>query len=239
MRQPIRTHKSADGRRQQLVRTARWRIIRPVKEKPNIWLPILLMAVFALTRWPGLLPQNFSAAYALAFCAGVYFPRRLAWWLPLSTLLVTNILLNVCYYSAGVFDWFMLVTLLAYAILIALGQCFNARSSWLKLLGGGLLGAVLFYFVTNTAAWIYEPTQPYPKTFLGWIQALTVGTSGWPETWKFFRNTLLSSGIFTGLFVGAMMLSEKLESTREKQADEEPALEQDPNAPAAEEQPQD
>src|SRR6266496_1062913 len=36
-------------------------------------MPVLLMVVFALTRWPGVLPPNFSAAYVLAFCAGVYF----------------------------------------------------------------------------------------------------------------------------------------------------------------------
>jgi hypothetical protein len=43
-----------------------------VKEKWNLWLPIMLMAVFALTRWPGLMPLNFSAAYALAFAPGSF-----------------------------------------------------------------------------------------------------------------------------------------------------------------------
>ena len=32
-----------------------------------------MLLVFALSRWPGLMPMNFSAAYALAFCAGLYF----------------------------------------------------------------------------------------------------------------------------------------------------------------------
>jgi hypothetical protein len=203
-----------------------------VKEKWNMWLPVLLMVVFAATRWPGLLPQNFSAAYAIAFCAGVYFPGRLAWWLPLGTLLLTNILLNLCYYHVPVLNWYMAVTLVGYAILVALGKSFKATSSWLKLLGGGLLGALLFYLVTNTAAWIYEPTQPYPKTLAGWLQALTVGTSGWPETWKFLRNTLLSSGLFTGLFAAAMKISVAPESAAEKEpaepaeADGEPGPEE-------------
>ena len=60
-----------------------------------------------------------------------------------------------------------------------------------------------------------------PKTFLGWIQALTVGTPGWPHTWEFFRNTLLSGGLFTGLFAGAMKLggvdSEADEETEEEE----------------------
>ncbi len=203
-----------------------------MKAKWNIWLPILLMAVFAATRWPGVLPDNFSAAYALAFCAGVYFPGRLAWWLPLGTLLLTNILLNRFYYHVPVFNGYMLVTLLGYAALVALGRLFHAKSSWLKLLAGGLLGAILFYLVTNTAAWLYEPTQPYPKTLSGWLQALTVGTQGWPETWKFFRNTLLSAGLFSGLFVGAMKFSEHLESAAEKEPPQgEPVEAEDQPAP--------
>jgi len=39
--------------------------------KGKIALPLALMIVFALSRVPGMMPQNFSAAYALAFCAGV------------------------------------------------------------------------------------------------------------------------------------------------------------------------
>ena len=34
----------------------------------------------------------------------------------------------------------------------------------------------------------------------GWIQALTTGTEGWDETWKFFRNSLASTLLFTSLF---------------------------------------
>ena len=58
-------------------------------------LPILLMLVFALSRIPGLLPQNFSAAYAHRVLRRRSFSRgAMAWWLPLGTLLVTDIGLN-------------------------------------------------------------------------------------------------------------------------------------------------
>jgi hypothetical protein len=208
-----------------------------VKEKSNLWWPIVLMVAFAATRWPGLLPQNFSAAYALAFCCGVYLPRKLAWWLPLSTLLVTNILLNRFHYHAPIYNGYLLVTTGTFALLIFLGQQFSPRSSGTRLLGGGLLSAVLFYLISNTAAWIYESSQPYPRNLAGWIQALTVGTSGWPETWKFFRNTLLSGGLFTALFVGTMKLTEPAESAREKEPrkaeekeDAEPATNPEPES---------
>ena len=178
-------------------------------------LPVALMIVFALSRLPGVLPQNFSAAYALAFCGGVYFPRRMAWWLPLGALLGTDLVLNVFYYHAAVFDWYMGVKMLAFAGLVLLGRFFQPRMPFLKLVAGGLLGAVLFYFVTNTASWLNNPA--YAKTLAGWIQALTTGVPGiQPTTWEFFRNTLLSGGLFTALFAGAMKLT--AESPADKSA---------------------
>jgi hypothetical protein len=205
-----------------------------MKDKRKLWLPILLLALFALTRWPGLMPPNFSAAYALAFCAGVYFPGRLGWWLPMSVFLVTDLLLNV-HYDAPLLSGYMALNYVAYAVLIGLGHRFSGRTSWLKLLAGGVLGAILFYFITNTAAWFNPapgpfPQEPYPKSLLGWIQALTIGSPPWPPTWTFFRNTLMSGGLFTGLFVGAMKLSEatKPASEEETEDEEERAPEADP-----------
>jgi hypothetical protein len=192
-------------------------IMRDVKEKRKLWMPVLLMVIFAITRWPGIMPPNFSAAYALVFCAGVYFPRRMAWWLPLTTLFVTDLVMNLFYYQTSPIDDRMVVNYLAYGAIIFLGQRFKPRLSWLALLSGGLLGAILFYVVTNTASWLLDPV--YSKTIFGWIQALTVGTPGWPHTWEFFRNTLLSGGLFTGLFAGAMKLGGTVEA--EAEAEEE------------------
>lgn len=196
-----------------------------VKEKLNLALPILLMAVFALTRWPQLMPPNFSAVYALVFCAGVYFPRRFAWWLPLTTLALTDVAINLYYYFAhdiNSFQVFQLINYTVYALLIWFGQRFDRRSSFLSLLGGGLLGAIVFYLVTNTAAWLFNPFQhpEYTKNFAGWLIALTKGTAGWPHTWELFRNTFLSGGLFTGLFVGAMKLSEAADAAEEEDEEE-------------------
>jgi len=193
-------------------------------------MPLALMVVFALSRIPGMLPQNFSAAYALAFCAGVYFSGRMAWWLPLTTLLVTDIGLNLYYYyylGYQVFELpvlkYQLINYVAYAVLILLGRRFKPSTSFVGLLGGGILGALLFYFLTNTASWLFNPfsNPEYTKDLIGWLTALTKGTAGWPQTWEFFRNTLMSGGLFTGLFVGAMKMVEAAESAKEKETAEE------------------
>jgi Family of unknown function (DUF6580) len=195
--------------------------------KGKSWLPLAFILVFALSRIPGLLPQNFSAAYALAFCAGVYFVGRTAWWLPLSVLLLTDIGLNFYYWLVkGNPVWnpevlrYQLINYVAYAALILLGRRFKPKSSFFSLLGGGILGALLFYVITNTASWLFNPfhNPEYTHDLVGWLIALTKGTGGWPQTWEFFRNTLLSGGLFTGLFVGAMKLTAAPESPQEKVA---------------------
>jgi hypothetical protein len=163
--------------------------------------PAILIAVFALSRIPGLMPWNFSVAYAFAFCAGVYFHGAARWWLPLGVMLVSDVALNVFYYHVAPFGAYLILNYAIYAVIIALGKWFGARAGFFKLVGGGLLGAVIFYLVTNTLTWLQDPF--YAKTIMGWIQALTIGHPDLhPSTWEFFRNTLLSTGIFTAFFVG-------------------------------------
>jgi hypothetical protein len=186
-----------------------------VKAKLHPWLPVVFVLVFAVSRIPGLLPPNFSVAYAFAFCAGTYFAGRMAWWLPLGTMLVTDVALNVFYYHTAPFGFYLLLNYGLYAVLIALGKWFGKRASFLKLLLGGMFGAVIFYLVSNTLAWLQDPV--YARTLAGWIQALTTGRLDvHPTTWEMFRNTLLSGGLFTALFVGAEKLTAPAESPAEK-----------------------
>lgn len=198
------------------------------------------MVIFALSRVPGMFPQNFSAAYALMFCAGVYFTGRLAWWIPFLVMLATDLGLNLYYWLALGYDVWetnklgcLALNYVGYAALFFLGRKFKPGSSFVGLLGGGILGALLFYLITNTASWLLNPfnNPEYTRTLAGWLIALTKGTAGWPPTWEFFRNTLFSGGLFTGLFVAAM----KLTTTAESAAEKEEAPESEPAEPQPEE----
>ena len=115
-------------------------------------------------------------------------------------MLVTDVALNI-YYHVAPFDPQMLWNYAIYALLIGLGKWIGPKACMLKLIMGGLLGGLLFYLIANTAAWLED--SYYAKTLAGWIQALTTGRPGYPASWEFFRNTLLSSGLFTALFAGA------------------------------------
>jgi hypothetical protein len=201
-------------------------------KKKLVW-PLLLILVFALSRWPGLLPANFSATYAIVFCAGVFVPGAAGWIIPLVVLACTDLVISLVFYPQF-FSWtrFLLdqsPNYVAYAGLIWLGRSLGRKRPWWMLLCGGVVGAMLFYLVTNTAAWLI---LPYAKTLAGWIRAMTVGMPGHAQTWEFFRNTLSSGGLFTGLFVGAMRMAEAEEEDEAEEPEEEAEPAEKENEPA-------
>jgi hypothetical protein len=199
--------------------------------KAKIILPVLFVLIFAVSRIPGLLPPDFSAAYALMLCAGVYFRGALAWWLPLGVMVAADLGLNIYYhgqYHTPIFDAGMLLNYSIYAGLIALGKWLGKKAPLWKLVFGGFLGALVFYVLTNTLSWLRDPG--YAKTLAGWIQALFTGLPGYPPSWEFFRNTLLGGGLFAALFAGTAKATE--ESPTEKTAGvTEPENEEPVDAP--------
>ena len=84
----------------------------------------------------------------------------------------------------------------------AVGTAVSGRRNWVNLLGGTLAGSVLFYFVSNTAAWTGD--LAYAHTLAGWWQAVTVGHPQYYPTIFFFRNSLVSDLAFTACFALAM-----------------------------------
>lgn len=199
----------------------------------KIWLPLLLMLIFAVSRWPGMLPQNFSAAHALLFCAAFWLPGWMGWVLPLATIIVTDILLNVFAYDVTVLDPRLVTNWMILALFVVLAKGLARRRSYGRVFLGTLFGALLFYLVSNSVSWMVNPA--YAKTIAGWVQALTVGLPGFPPTWVFGLKTLLGTGLFTGLFAGAMKLSEAMDATEpEPEAEDTEEDEAKPSDPSPE-----
>ncbi|MFL3665159.1 MAG: DUF6580 family putative transport protein [Verrucomicrobiota bacterium] len=190
------------------------------------WLPLVLMLVFAASRWPGMLPQNFSAAHALLFCAAFWLPGWMGWVLPLATIIVTDILLNLFHYSMPVMVPELVVNWMILALFVVLAKWLARRRSYGRVFLGTLIGTLLFYLVSNTVSWMVNPA--YAKTIAGWVQALTVGLPGFPPTWLFGLKSLLGTGLFTGLFAGAMKWSEAIDDAPEPETDDEEETEAPP-----------
>lgn len=148
---------------------------------------------------------NFSPLMALAFCGGVYFRNRLMWLVPFIALTLSDLYIDHYYATQFGYVWNLsgvAVRAVCFAAALAFGWMVAQRKNWLNLFSGALGSAVFFYLVTNTASWAGDVT--YAKNAAGWWQALTVGHPEFPPTLLFFRNSLVSDLLFTGLFALVM-----------------------------------
>lgn len=173
-------------------------------------MPLALLLLVLAAAWrlvalhePAL--SNFSPLMALAFCGGVYFRNRWQQLVPFVALCLTDVYIDRYYAAEFGYEWTLggaVLRLLCFAAALGLGLFVAQRRSWLNLFSGALGGALFFYFVTNTASWLGDIA--YARTAAGWWQAMTIGLPGFPPTLVFFRNSLMSDLLFTGVFAGAM-----------------------------------
>lgn len=149
--------------------------------------------------------SNFAPLMALTFCGAVYFRDRRMWLVPFAALLLSDLYLDYYYATNYGEAWTwpsVAIRALCFALALPLGRLVAREKSWPTLLGGALAGSLFFYVATNSDAWLRDPF--YVKSAAGWWQAMTVGRPEFPPTIWFFRNTLVSDLVFTGLFALAM-----------------------------------
>ena len=166
---------------------------------------IVLATLYRLLPTMDLSLSNFTPVMAIAFCGAVYFRNRWMWLIPFVALSVSDVYINHFYAKEYGYTWPMsglIARTACFGAALLLGAFVARRKSWLSLLNGGLIGAILFYLVTNTQSWWADPF--YAKSLAGWWQALTIGHPEFPPTIFFFKNTLFGDLMFTGLFAGLM-----------------------------------
>ncbi|MEY2512234.1 MAG: hypothetical protein QOE26_2997 [Verrucomicrobiota bacterium] len=157
------------------------------------------LAITSGTTWL----SNFAPMAAIALCGAAYFPARYKFTVPLIALFISDVVLNM-HYGFSLFSPFVASHYLGFALVGGLGLLLQNRASLKTLLPASLAASFIFYVVTNIVSWAFDPG--YVKNFGGLLQALTVGVPAYSATptWMFFRNSLLSDLLFTGLFVLCM-----------------------------------
>jgi hypothetical protein len=98
--------------------------------------------------------------------------------------------------------WGTILALVGFARLAGRGG-FSPVRYFGSVLGGG----VIFYLVTNAASWIANPA--YPRGLGGLWMSLTTGLPGFPPTWMFFRNSLVSDFLFAVLLLAVWALASR------------------------------
>ena len=149
---------------------------------------------------PGTLP-NFSPLMAAALCGALFIPGWLGLVVPVAALLISDALLNI-HDGFPAISSQVLWTLPCYLLAVGVGWMIRAYRGGLgTIMGATLVSSFMFYLVTNTGSWL--GLAAYPQSFAGWVQAITTGLPGYPPTWIFFRNSLVSDLLFAACFVAA------------------------------------
>jgi hypothetical protein len=168
----------------------------------------LLLLVAVLSR---LLPHAGWMNFTAVGGALLYFGARRPWremLAPLAVLAATDYLLTVYFYHYS-FQWqFYTATWAWYLMAMALGYILlHARTSFVRVAAGALLGPTSFFLLSNFATWESGLAYPYPHT-LGGLGACYL--AGLP----FYRNDLASTAIVAGLAFGLPVLVRRMNAAR-------------------------
>jgi hypothetical protein len=166
--------------------------------------------------------SNFAPLAAIALCSAAYFPKKYKFSVPLATLFISDVVINLRY-GAPLFDPQILVRYAALGLVGYIGVLLQDRASLKTLLPASIVGSTIFYAITNAFSWLRDPG--YAKNFAGLVQSLTVGLPQYSATpsWMFFRNSLISDLLFTLLFVLCMHVGRSRERSGASAAQFRPA----------------
>lgn len=129
----------------------------------------------------------------MALFGGAYFAdKRLAFLVPLTALLVSDLALG--FYSQ------MPIVYATFALIVCIGLWLRQRRTLLPIAGATLASSVLFYGTTNFAVWVFGSL--YPQTLAGLVACYMAAI-------PFFHNTLLGDAVFTAVLFGGFSLAER------------------------------
>jgi hypothetical protein len=156
-------------------------------------------------------PPNLTPIGAMALFGGACFlNRKLAYLLPIVAMLLSDLVLGFSRYGLWTIVAIQPVVYGCIMAYTALGQSIrNPRSVW-QVGGATLAGSLLFFVVTNLAAWL--DGHGYPMTPAGLVECYIKAT-------PFFWNTLVGDLGFTAILFGSLaMLEDRLAWMRDKAA---------------------
>ena len=157
----------------------------------NVFVLVLLLLVAGL-RIADILPYNFTPIAAIALFGGAMFSKKsLAFVLPLGIMVLSDLFIG--FHST---IWAVYASFLA---IVLIGRAISKKPTMASAFGGAFAGAVLFFLITNAAAWFANPY--YTQDLSGLLNSYAAGV-------PFFRGTVAGDLLFTGVLFGSFKLAE-------------------------------
>lgn len=165
---------------------------------------LLIILGFACRLLPH--PANFAPIGAIALFGALYLPKKYAIIVPLLAMLVSDLFI-------GFYSWqIMLAVYGGFALMGGIGLLVRKNKKFSTVLGGTLLGSILFFLITNFAVWAFGTM--YMHNFAGLMQSYIMAI-------PFFKNSLLGDLFYVGVMVGGyegvkLLIAKKEFKTRQK-----------------------
>jgi len=163
---------------------------------PKIKFILVLTGIAAIAR---LLPHeyNFTPIGAIALFAGTYITnKRLAFLLPLTILLVSDVLLELI--NGNGFYRDMGFVYGSFALVVALGFLLREKVQLHTIIGASLISSFVFFLFSNFGTWLMYDI--YPKTSAGLLSCYIAGI-------PFLKNgTIIGDLIYNLSFFSAFAL---------------------------------
>lgn len=174
----------------------------------KFWPILLVIAAVVIFRLIGPLAggtvgsvlTNVSPLAAVIVAGAVYLPRRAAWWVPGGALFISTAVVNLAH-GWPIVNAYTFGVLLCFAAVFALAWTGRGTRRISHVFALSLSGTLLFYLLSNTLSWLFEPG--YAKSLPGWWQAQTTGLPlpGAPPSWWFLLKSLAGDLLFTAVMV--------------------------------------
>jgi hypothetical protein len=137
-------------------------------------------------------PPNVAPIGAMALFGGVYLNKKYALFLPLVTMLVSDVFLGFHSTMGFVYGSFVLSGLI--------GMWLRGHKKAPVILGATLFSSLLFFVITNFGVWLMGNLPAgrqgmYPMNLHGLLECYVMAI-------PFFRNTILGDLFYVGLFFG-------------------------------------
>lgn len=172
----------------------------PLKSNFIIILSVIIAgALFRfMPHWP-----NFTPVAAMALVGGAYLERKaLAFIIPVGAMLVSDMIIG--FYS------YMWATYMAFAVTVLIGMAIRRRVTTGNVVMASVISSVIFYLLTNFAAWLASPI--YPANMTGLMESYIAGLAFFHNGsmgLSFFLNEVIGTLAYSGLFFSAVAVLQR------------------------------
>ncbi len=146
-------------------------------------------------------PINFSPVIAMALFSGaVIKDKKLAFFMPLVSMFVADVIFEVSGIAPGFWGWGQIVGYAVIALITVFGF-YLKKINVQNVIGFSIASSLLFFFLSNSSYFLFENNvyHTYATSFSGYMDCLAAGI-------PFLKNNIPADLVYSGVFFGGYAL---------------------------------